>query len=57
VGGWVDLSSKPGVTSLILSVPLSGPENGFIDRLLPGLDAEPAVADPDRDDPTAWGNL
>ena len=37
VGGWVDLSSKPGVTSLILSVPLSGPENGFIDRLLPPL--------------------
>jgi len=57
VGGWVDLSSRPGVTSLILSVPLSGPENGFIDRLLPGLDADASGGDPDRDDPTAWGNL
>ncbi len=55
VGGWVDISSTPGTgTSLILSVPLSGPENGFIDRLLPGLDAGPEV---DPDDPTAWGNL
>ena len=31
--------------------------NGFIDRLLPGLDPESAGGDPDRDDPTAWGNL
>jgi signal transduction histidine kinase len=55
VGGWVDISSTPGTgTSLILSVPLSGPENGFIDRLLPGLDAGP---ESDPDDPTAWGNL
>jgi len=55
VGGWVDISSSPGAgTSLILSVPLSGPENGFIDRLLPGLDAGP---ESDPDDPTAWGNL
>src|SRR3989344_3897901 len=57
VGGWVDLSSRPGVTSLILSVPLSGPENGFIDRLLRGLDANASGGDPDRDNPTAWGNL
>ncbi len=55
VGGWVDISSTPGAgTSLILSVPLSGPENGFIDRLLPDLDAGP---DGDPDDPTSWGNL
>ncbi len=55
VGGWVDISSSPGAgTSLILSVPLSGPENGFIDRLLPGFDPGP---DGDPDDPTAWGNL
>jgi signal transduction histidine kinase len=55
VGGWVDISATPGAgTSLILSVPLSGPENGFIDRLLPDLDAGP---DGDPDDPTSWGNL
>jgi len=54
VGGWVDISSNPGGTTLILSVPLSGPENGFIDRLLPELDTD---ADTDPDDPTAWGRL
>ena len=58
VGGWVDISSKPGGTTLILSVPLSGPENGFIDRLLPGLDGEITSIDhDDPDDPTAWGKL
>ena len=58
VGGWVDISSKPGGTTLILSVPLSGPENGFIDRLLPGLDGDVASIDhDDPDDPTAWGKL
>jgi len=56
VGGWVDISSKPGGTTLILSVPLSGPENGFIDRLLPGLDGE--ITSIDHDDPdelSIWG--
>jgi signal transduction histidine kinase len=53
VGGWVDISSNPDGTTLILSVPLSGPENGFIDRLLPELDA----GDADPDDPTTWGTL
>ena len=53
VGGWVDISSNPYGTTLILSVPLSGPENGFIDRLLPELDA----GDADPDDPTTWGTL
>jgi signal transduction histidine kinase len=58
VGGWVDISSAPGGTTLILSVPLSGPENGFIDRLLPGLDGDVASIDhDDPDDPTAWGKL
>ncbi len=58
VGGWVDISSKPGGTTLILSVPLSGPENGFIDRLMPGLDGDVASIDhDDPDDPTAWGKL
>ncbi len=55
VGGWVDISATPGAgTTLILSVPLSGPENGFIDRLLPDLGGGP---DGDPDDPTSWGNL
>ncbi|MGC4060046.1 MAG: response regulator [Aquabacterium sp.] len=53
VGGWVDISSTPEGTTLILSVPLSGPENGFIDRLLPQMDA----GDADPDDPTTWGTL
>jgi signal transduction histidine kinase len=57
VGGWVDISANPDGTTLILSVPLSGPENGFIDRLLPELDAGLAGSDADPDDPTAWGNL
>jgi signal transduction histidine kinase len=52
VGGWVDISSNPDGTTLILSVPLSGPDNGFIERLLPDLDAG---NDADPDDPTVWG--
>jgi signal transduction histidine kinase len=55
VGGWVDISSNPEGTTLILSVPLSGPENGFIDQLFTDLDAEPASGDTDPDDPTVWG--
>ncbi|WP_414638765.1 hybrid sensor histidine kinase/response regulator [Aquabacterium sp.] len=54
-GGWVDISSNPDGTTLILSVPLSGPENGFIDPLMP-LTGEPA-AETDPDDPTKWGTL
>ena len=57
VGGWVDISSNPGGTTLILSVPLSGPENGFIDQFFPALDSEPSSPDKDSDDPTAWGKL
>ena len=54
-GRWVDISSNPDGTTLILSVPLSGPENGFIDPLMP-LTGEPA-AETDPDDPTKWGTL
>lgn len=57
VGGWVDISSNPDGTTLILSVPLSGPENGFIERLLPELGDSSSGSDADPDDPTAWGNL
>jgi signal transduction histidine kinase len=55
VGGWVDISSGVQGTTLILSVPLSGPENGFIDPLAPELDDTPLGADLDPDDPTVWG--
>ena len=57
VGGWVDISSNPQGTSLILSVPLSGDENGFIDALLTGLPDDTGMMDNDHDDPTTWGNL
>jgi len=57
VGGWVDISSNPDGTTLILSVPLSGPENGFIDRLLPDLEASALGNEADPDDPTVWGKL
>jgi signal transduction histidine kinase len=55
VGGWVDISSNPEGTTLILSVPLSGPENGFIDQLFTDLGADNAASDTDPDDPTVWG--
>jgi signal transduction histidine kinase len=45
VGGWVDLSSGPTGTTLILSVPLDGAPGGSPDN--------PA----DADDPTGWGDL
>ncbi len=48
VGGWVDLSSGPGGTTLILSIPL--PDGDFVDstpKVLPATD----------DDPTEWGEL
>ncbi|MFY9477312.1 MAG: response regulator [Aquabacterium sp.] len=55
VGGWVDISSSPQGTTLILSVPLSGPENGFIDLFGSELIPMPAASDLDPDDPTIWG--
>jgi glucose-6-phosphate-specific signal transduction histidine kinase len=47
VGGWVDLSSDPGGTTLILSVPLTEPEG-------PADEAPPAH---ETLDPTGWGGL
>jgi signal transduction histidine kinase len=47
VGGWVDLSSGPGGTSLILSIPL--PDGDFVDS------TRKEVAS--SDDPTEWGDL
>ena len=47
VGGWVDLSSTPAGTTLILSVPLNLVGNADI----------PTHAAPDADDPSQWGGL
>lgn len=47
VGGWVDLSSGPAGTTLILSVPLN-PQ---------GIAAIPAHPHRDDDDPSQWGGL
>jgi signal transduction histidine kinase len=47
VGGWVDLSSTPAGTTLILSVPLNLAGNADI----------PTHAAPDADDPSQWGGL
>lgn len=52
VGGWVDMSSGPGGTTLILSVPLSGTPS----RPAP-LDIHDDVTDDDWNDPTSWGTL
>jgi hypothetical protein len=63
VGGWIDLSSRPGQTTLILWVPLepgaqfgtddpdSDPDSGIEKR--PG--GEPAGRDDDHD-PSAWAH-
>ena len=47
VGGWVDLSSGPGGTTLILSVPLQ----------VASAAATPAEPLRDRNDPSQWGEL
>ena len=47
VGGWVDMSSSPAGTTLILSVPLNLTGNADI----------PTHAAPDADDPSQWGGL
>lgn len=57
IGGWVDISSSERGTTLILSIPLSGPENGFIDAFEPESDFDPSSSDQDPDDPTVWGAL
>jgi signal transduction histidine kinase len=54
VGGWVDISSGAQGTTVILSVPLSGPENGFIDPLGPELGMDSTMSELDPDDPTVW---
>jgi len=46
VGGWVDLSSGTGGTTLILSVPLGGTAAQF-----------PSAAVPEPHDPSQWGEL
>jgi signal transduction histidine kinase len=52
VGGWIDLSSTPTGTTLILSVPLAGPATRA-----GRLDAEPAAALGSEHDPSTWGEL
>lgn len=47
VGGWVDLSSSPRGTSLILSVPLQAPDVDVSDA---------ALGAPAAHDPSAWGS-
>jgi signal transduction histidine kinase len=49
VGGWVDLSSGPGGTTLILSVPLQ-------DGAACPIDFQPRVTEQSQD-PTQWGEL
>lgn len=50
VGGWVDLSSGPGGTTLILSVPL-----GAGDQRMPVSSGPVPLHEPD--DPSQWGEL
>lgn len=50
VGGWVDLSSGPGGTTLILSVPLTEPDGTPVDT-------DPPAAHDVHEDPTGWGEL
>lgn len=53
VGGWVDLSSGPGGTTLILSVPLEIDQETEL-----GLADEPEIKEPSGPyDPTVWGAL
>jgi signal transduction histidine kinase len=49
VGGWVDLSSGPGGTTLILSVPL--------EKRRPRVDEEADAHDNRDHDPSAWSDL
>lgn len=52
VGGWVDLSSGPGGTTLILSVPLEAEGEGAL-----GGEEGSDGAKRSDDDPTFWGDL
>ena len=49
VGGWVDISSGPGGTTVILSVPL--------DEHAPAAREVPDPRDNDEHDPSAWAGL
>jgi signal transduction histidine kinase len=53
VGGWVDLSSGPGGTTLILSVPLEAADPLDVDLAPTPPDPEPSGPY----DPTVWGAL
>jgi signal transduction histidine kinase len=54
VGGWVDLSSGPGGTTIILSVPLeASPAPGDAEQ--PADEARKGVRS--ADDPTSWGEI
>jgi len=50
VGGWVDLSSGPAGTTMILSVPLNDGDEAVRAE-------EEATVGPDAEDPTGWGDL
>lgn len=56
VGGWVDLSSGPAGTTLILSVPLGPEPDTGVDVDLLDMEDEPAPAAKPYD-PTVWGAL
>ena len=55
VGGWIDLSSGPHGTTLILSVPLDAPDSGYI----PERARRPTTPASRRDvrRPIRWGAL
>ena len=54
VGGWVDLRSGPGGTTLILSVPLGSDDEVDMDPTVPGAPLEEPSS---PYDPTVWGAL
>ncbi len=55
VGGWVDLSSGPGGTTIILSVPLDAAAEHEEDNIEDDEDGPHTGADP-LNDPTSWGS-
>jgi signal transduction histidine kinase len=57
VGGWVDLSSGPGGTTLILSVPLDLVDETEDSAHLSLPEAAPSAPSPGDYDPTSWGEL
>jgi signal transduction histidine kinase len=55
VGGWVDVSSRPGATALILSVPLG--TQADVDQQARDDDGSGALDDEREHDPSAWTPL